>query len=187
MILKVITTPEGIVFSNYEPNPEFNGRTLKDVSEQLKLTPAKTLIELISRLEKCDCSGSIVATSMTEDDIAKLMKWNYTNICSDGSSSGRHPRGYGAFTKVLRTLSPMEEAIHKMTMLSAENVGILKRGLIKPGYYADLVLFDPKTVSDQATIQEPQKVSTGIRSVWVNGVLLTKGGYPGRVIRRGDN
>jgi N-acyl-D-amino-acid deacylase len=193
MILKQITTPEGIVFSNYQPNPEFNGKTLKEVSDQLKLNPAKTLIELIDRLEKCgDCSGSIVATSMEEQDVVKLMQWPYTNICSDGSSSGRHPRGFGAFTRVLRHYVrethalTMEQAIYKMTSLAAKNVGILNRGLIKPGYYADLVLFDPQTVSDQSTIQEPQKLSRGIKTVWVNGVLLKDGLLPGRVIRRGD-
>jgi N-acyl-D-amino-acid deacylase len=167
----------------------------------LKLTPAKALIELIDRLDKCDakgeeCNGSIVATSMDEKDVVKLMQWQYTNICSDGSSYGRHPRGYGAFTRVLKRYVretgalTMEQAIYKMTSLSARNVGILKRGLIRSGYYADLVLFDPNTVGDESTIQEPQKISSGIEHVWVNGVSvysnqLTKSARPGRVIRRG--
>ena len=86
MILKEITTPGGIVFSNYEPNPEFNGKTLKEVADQLRLTPAKALIELIDRLDKCDakgeeCSASIVAMSMDEKDVVELMQWPYTNIC----------------------------------------------------------------------------------------------------------
>jgi len=203
MILKEITTPGGIVFSNYEPNPEFNGKTLKEVADQLRLTPAKALIELIDRLDKCDakgeeCSASIVAMSMDEKDVVELMQWPYTNICSDGSSYGRHPRGYGAFTRVLKhyvretNALMLEQAIYKMTSLSAKNTGILKRGLIKPGYYADLVLFDPNTVGDESTIQDPQKISTGIGHVWVNGVSVysngsTKSARPGRVIRRGDN
>lgn len=203
MILKEITTPEGIIFSNYEPNPEFNGKSLMDVSRELRMSPAKTLVELIDRLDKCDakrgdCGGSIVATSMDEKDVTKLMQWKYTNICSDGSSSGRHPRGYGAFTRVLkhyvrdeRSLT-MEQAINKMTGLSATNIGIQRRGLIREGYYADLVLFDPQTVGDASTIQEPQKVSSGIEHVWVNGREVyskdgTKDVYPGRVIRRGNN
>jgi len=203
MILKEITTPEGIIFSNYQPNPEYNGRSLMDVSKELKLSPAKTLIELIDRLDKCDakgeeCDGSIVATSMDEKDVAKLMQWQYTNICSDGSSSGRHPRGFGAFTRVLkhyvredRSLT-MEQVIYKMTALSAKNMGIQRRGSIKEGNYADLVIFDPQTVGDESTIQDPQKISTGIEHVWVNGVEVftkgaTKGIYPGRVIRRGNN
>ncbi len=202
MILREITTPEGVIFSNYEPNPEFNGRSLKDVAMELKLTPAQALIELIKRLDACDakggeCSGSIVATSMDENDVVKLMQWAHTNICSDGASAGRHPRGFGAFTRVLKhyvsdthALS-IEQAVQKMTVLSATNTGILKRGSVKVGYYADLVLFNPETVADQATIRSPQSVSTGIEHVWVNGKSVyvagkTTGNHPGRVIRRGN-
>lgn len=203
MILKEITTPEGVIFSRYEPNPEFNGKSLKDVATELKLTPARALIELIDRLDKCDakgeeCSGSIVATSMDEKDVIKLMQWQYTNICSDGASEGRHPRGFGAFTRILKhyvreeKALTMEQAIYKMTSLSAKNTGILRRGLIKEGNYADLVLFDGESVGDQSTIQDPQKVSTGVERVWVNGVeVYTKGcatgNFPGRVLRRGNN
>ncbi|HEY5826693.1 MAG TPA: D-aminoacylase [Cyclobacteriaceae bacterium] len=199
-ILKEVTTPEGIIFSNYEPNPEYNGKSLAEVAVLEKQTPERMLIELIKRLDKCDakgeeCDGSIVATSMEEEDVAKLIKWKYTNICSDGASMGRHPRGFGAFTKVLshyvretKTLT-MEEAIYKMTGLAAENLNIQKRGLIKPGYFADLVLFDPATVKDNSTIQNPQQVSTGINNVWVNGVeVYNENGvtkkYPGKVILR---
>lgn len=203
MILKEITTPEGVIFSSYEPNPEFNGKSLKEVATELKLTPARALIELIDRLDKCDakgeeCSGSIVATSMDEKDVIKLMQWQYTNICSDGASKGRHPRGFGAFTRILKhyvreeKALTMEQAIYKMTSLSARNTGILRRGLIKEGNYADLVLFDGESVGDQSTIQDPQKISTGVERVWVNGVeVYTKSGatgsFPGRVIRRGNN
>ncbi len=203
MILKEITTPEGVIFSNYQPNPEYNGKSLKEVADMLKITPAKALIELIDRLDKCDakgeeCDGSIVAASMDEKDIARLMQWQYTNICSDGASSGRHPRGFGAFTRILKyyvreqKVLTLEQAINKMTALSAKNMGIQRRGLIKEGYYADLVLFNPETVGDQSTIQEPQKISQGIEHVWVNGKEVfdntkTTGEHPGRVIRRGNN
>ncbi|HEX8059364.1 MAG TPA: amidohydrolase family protein, partial [Cyclobacteriaceae bacterium] len=143
-----------------------------------------------------DCSGSIVATSMDEADVETLMKWQYTNICSDGNSSGRHPRGFGAFTRMLKHYVrethalTMKQAIYKMTLLSANNLGIQRRGLIKQGYYADLILFDPNTVSDESTIADPHKISTGIKSVWVNGVPVFSNGnttnkLPGRVIRRG--
>lgn len=201
-ILKEVTTPEGIIFSRYDPNHEYDGKSLAEVAILEKKTPEKMLIELIRRLDECDtkgtdCSGSIVATSMDEEDVKKLMKWPYTNICSDGSPSGRHPRGWGAFTKVLRyyvresnTLT-LKEGIHKMTGLAAENLNISKRGLIKSGYYADLVLFDPASVKDHSTIQDPQAVSTGITNVWVNGVEVynEKGvtkKYPGKVILRNN-
>jgi N-acyl-D-amino-acid deacylase len=200
-ILKEVTTPEGIIFSNYEPNPEYNGKSLLEAAAAERKAPAKLLLELIERLAECDresaggCSGSIVATSMSEPDIAKLMNWEFTSICSDGASAGRHPRGYGAFTRVLGHYVREEEAldwetaIYKMTSLSARNLGIERRGLIKPGYYADLVIFDPDVVKDESTIAEPQKVSAGIRKVFVNGVEVfgngqASGKYPGKVILR---
>ena len=159
------------------------------------------LVELIKRIntwEKIndrDASDNILATSMNEEDIKKLMKWPHANICSDGSSSGGHPRGYGAFTRVLshyvrgeKTLS-WQEAIYKMTGLSAKQLGIKNRGIIKQGYYADLVLFNPETVTDRSTIAEPQRISDGMELVWVNGRLVyqnkkTAGIYPGQIIRR---
>lgn len=199
-ILREVTTPDGIIFSSYTPNPEYNGKSLAYAASVEKVAPAKMLIELIRRLDACevkgdDCGGSIVATSMEEADIKKLMQWSHTGICSDGSSSGRHPRGFGAFTRVLtkyvreEKILSMEEAIYKMTHLTAQNLGIEKRGLIKEGYFADLVLFNPTTVTDHASIAEPQKISTGIEKVWVNGVKVFEEGkvtqfFPGKVIRR---
>jgi len=200
-ILKEVTTPEGIIFSNHEPNPAYNGKSLADVAVLLKLSPEKTLIKLIQDLERCqktnaDCSSSIVATSMLEPDIQKIMQWPNTSICSDGASSGRHPRGFGAFTRVLgkyvraNSALSLSQAIYKMATLSANQMNIQKRGAIKPGYYADLVLFNPATVSDQSTIQQPQQTSTGIERVWVNGQTVfvdskATGKRSGRVVRRG--
>jgi N-acyl-D-aspartate/D-glutamate deacylase len=100
----------------------------------------------------------------------------------------------GAFTRILaryvreKKVMPIETAIFKMTSLSAEHVGIIDRGIIAPGYFADLVLFDPKTVMDNATIQNPQAVSTGIEKVWVNGKLTFEkqkatGKLPGTLIK----
>ena len=132
---------------------------------------------------------------MREDDIVKLMKWELANICSDGSTSGLHPRGFGAFTRILsnyvretHALS-LEEAIHKMTALAAENLGVKERGRIKRGFFADMVLFDPVIVKDNATIANPQAISSGIKRVWVNGVEVfstnsTTRRYPGRILLR---
>ena len=201
-ILKNVTTPEGIVFSRYEPQPEYNGKSLAEVAELEHKTPKRMLIELIKRLDDCDkkngeCSGSIVATSMSESDIDKLLHWKHSNICSDGASYGRHPRGFGAFTRILgkyvreKKIYTLTEAINRMTALSAEHLGINKRGIIKPGNYADLVLFDPEMADDRATISDPQAVSTGIVHVMVNGKTVyingkTTAQHPGKVIRRGD-
>lgn len=199
-ILKEIAAPEGIIFSYYQPNTEYNGMSLSEVAVLEKKSPEKMLIELIKRLDDCDkknteCYGTIVATSMDEEDLKKLMQWKYTAFCSDGASSTRHPRGFGAFTRVLshyvrdKKMLSLEEAIYKMTSLTAENLGISKRGQIQIGYYADLVLFDAATVKDNATIQNPQATSTGIQKVWVNGVEVynekgTTKKYSGKVIYR---
>lgn len=135
-----------------------------------------------------------MATSMSEMDISSFLKWPHSNVCSDGSMGG-HPRGHGSFTRVLgryvreQELMPLETAIQKMTSLAAEHVGLKNRGQITPGYYADLVLFDPETVIDHATITESNALSTGIDAVWVNGKMVYQNqavvpNYPGMFIKR---
>jgi len=110
-----------------------------------------------------------------------ILKWPETNLCSDGTSEGGHPRGWGSFTRVLgyyvreQKLLTLEEAIKKLTSLAANHVGIEGRGSILPGYYADLVLFDPLTVKDRASFTSPHLSSTGIEMVWVNGKLVWNG------------
>jgi len=201
LILREITLPEDIILGSYEVKPEYAGKSLAEIATLENKTPARMLVELIAGIDEWEkkndreCQENIMATSMSETDIKKLMKWSHTNICSDGSSAGTHPRGYGAFTRVLGNYVKKEkalnlqEAIYKMTGLSAQQMGIVKRGAIKTGYYADLVIFDPETVSDEATIAEPHKLSSGIETVCVNGVIVFKNNkttelYPGRIIRR---
>jgi len=203
MILKEITLPEDIILSSYEIQPEYEGKSLATIASLENKTPARMLTELIARIEKFEkenkrsCDEGILATSMNETDIKKLMSWPQANICSDGSSFGGHPRGYGAFTKVIghyardEKIFTLQEAVHKMTGLSAEHMGISRRGLIKRGYYADLVLFDAAKVIDQATVGEPHKLSAGIEIVWINGKEVFKNGkttgiYPGAIIKRNN-
>ena len=134
-------------------------------------------------------------SNMQEEDIKALMNWPHSNICSDGALDDMHPRGAGAFPRVLgryvreMELMSLEDAVHKMTGLSAQHMGFKKRGVIRPGAVADLVLFDPETVIDNATPQEPARLSTGISKVWVNGWLVFDEGSetglrPGRFIGR---
>src|SRR5262249_7224144 len=118
---------------------------------------------------------SVIATAMDERDIAKLMAWPETNFCSDGLLNGPHPRGYGAFPRVLgtyvreRRVLTLEEAVHKMTKLAADHMGLTRRGSILPGFAADLVLFDPRLVADRSTPAEPHRLAAGIIRVWTNG------------------
>ena len=142
-----------------------------------------------------DDPDSVLAVSMTESDIGKLMQWEHTNICSDGTDGGGHPRGYGSFPRVLahyvRTKGALDlaSAVHKMTGLSADHMGIQDRGTVAQGMAADLVLFDPERIKDKATIKDPMRRSEGIVKVWVNGQVVytdgkTTGTLPGKVVRR---
>src|SRR3546814_3271839 len=115
---------------------------------------------------------------MDERYIAKFIAWPQANICSDGSLDGLHPRGYGTFPRVLRMyvrekkMLTLEQAVHKMTGLAAQHVGLRDRGRIRVGAAADLALFDPRTVADRATYEKPHALSVGIARVWGNGTRV---------------
>ncbi len=202
-ILREIAKPEGLLIGDFAANRAYEGRTVAEIALMRHEDAASTLMGLIreSLAFERDFPGkggeSVVATSMDEPDIVKLMQWDHTNICSDGSLDGAHPRGFGAFTRVLgryvreQGAMPLEVAIHKMTALSAAHVGLARRGTIAPGMFADLVLLDPATVIDRATPQAPHEVSTGIARVWVNGQTVWMDGKTvrsrsGRALRRQD-
>jgi len=173
--LTEITPPESLLLSNYEANPAYIGKTIQEIADEKGEDPVKTYMGLISESIEKNADETVIGTSMTEPDIQQLMAWSYTNICSDGEGLSLHPRGFGAFPRVLAKyvrevqLFSLEEAIRKMTSLTAENVGISNRGLIAAGYYADLVLLDPELVQDMATVKAPHVPSKGILTVWVNG------------------
>ena len=152
-------------------------------------------MDLITLAKKENGRESIIAVSMIEEDVTTLLKWPFSNLCSDGSSTGLHPRGHGSFTKILRQYVreeksiTLEEAIHKMSGRAALNLRLEKRGFVKAGFFADLVLFDPATVSDHATPENPLALSSGISRVWVNGVEVLNSNtpshrYPGVILRR---
>jgi len=194
------STPGGLLLGHYEPNPSYAGKTVAEISKLRGTDSITTLIDLIRDSEAMrkrtgHSSESVIGTSMVEPDVELIMKWPYTNLSTDGSLDGPHPRGYGAFPRFLgryvreRKVMPLEEAVHRMTSLAAEHMGIKDRGRITPGMFADLVLFDPATVIDRATPAEPHLVSVGIARVWVNGAEVfadgkTTAARPGKVIRR---
>jgi N-acyl-D-aspartate/D-glutamate deacylase len=169
--------------------PSYVGKTFSEVSRLRQKTESMTLMELISEASLFKKENpqypysveAIAAKAMWEEDVHRFVGWSRANICSDGRSGG-HPRGFGAFTKVLRLYVrerkqlTLEEAIHKMTALGAEHIGVKKRGLVRPGYYADLVLFDPDTVSDHSDLTDPKAISSGIERVWINGRLTYRSG-----------
>jgi len=176
------------------------GKTLAEVAEIRRKSPEETVMDLViddySRI-------SVVYFSMSEDNVRKEIALPWMSFCSDGSSqapegvfleSSTHPRAYGNFARLLgkyvreEKVISLEEAVRKLTSLPAGNLNIKKRGTIKPGYYADIAIFDPNTIRDNATFEEPRKYATGMVHVFVNGVQVLKdgehtGAMPGRVVR----
>lgn len=198
--LEELAPPEGILIAQFGPDTSYVGKTMAEIAALRGTDPATTYMALIAESQAWqDSTGrggeSIIARSMTWDDITRLYRWPHTNVSSDGGLRGRHPRGFGSFTRVLGRLVreegvlTWEQAVHRMTGLAAEHAGISDRGVIRPNAYADLVLLDPDRVIDRATPENPNAVSEGIVRVWVNGVAVyeegaTTGEFPGRVIRR---
>lgn len=133
------------------------------------------------------------SSTLHEDNVIRFMTWEHSNISSDELSPG-HPRGHGTFPRVLghyvreKKVMTLEQAVHKMTGLAAKHLGIANRGTLAPGNAADMVLFDPETIIDRATLEKPKALSAGIERVWVNGKLVfqerrTTGVRPGQIIR----
>lgn len=203
--LTELTTAEGMTLSLFAPQPEWVGKTIAEIAQLRGIDTATAYMDLIQQsLDYKKELGAnvsdipievVIGVSMVEDDIDKLMVWPHTNICSDGTLKGGHPRGHGAFPRVLSLYSrekgvlTLPQAIHKMTGLTAQHMGFEGRGVIMVGAYADLVLFDPRLIQDQATMDNPDRVSTGLSKVWVNGQQVYSGGkttglLPGQLVRR---
>ena len=180
--LETVAPADGLRLSWYTPDQTLAGKTIAEIAMARNTDAVTTLIDLVAKAEEPGQSASVMGTSMRGDDIDALLLWPGANICSDGAMDSRHPRGTGAFTRVLRDyvrerkLLTWEAAIHKMTEEAAEHVGITGRGAIRRGLAADLVLIDPATVSDRSTIADPTALSVGIERVWVNGVVVYEKG-----------
>jgi N-acyl-D-aspartate/D-glutamate deacylase len=200
-----LAAPEDMLIPVFEPDPSLAGRTLAEIAAVRGTDPATTLMDLIREAEDLrkgrrfegedDSVESVIAVSMKEADIERLMAWPFIDFCTDGGLDGTHPRGFGSFPRLLgryvreQRVVALEDAIRKMTSQAAANVGLRERGRLEEGSFADLVLFDPATVLDRATAQEPQATSVGIETVWVNGRIVYEDGRPsgrrpGRVLRR---
>lgn len=189
--LTELTTPEGMIISNFKANPEYENLTLAEIALQRDEDPVTTYIELI-RMSQEQPGESIIAKSMDLEDIKSIMNWSNTNLCSDGSSNG-HPRGWGSYPKYInmKTGQSLEAKINKMTLQAAKNLNLENIGEIKEGYFADLVLFNPNTIKDNATFENNALKSDGINFVMVSGEVVyvsqtPTNVYSGRVIKRAD-
>lgn len=196
------TTPGGLRLARYRPNRTYEGKTLRQIAELRGVDSVTALIDLIRDAQKmrADTSitegvESIIATSMTEPDVRRLMQWPHTNFCTDGALLGSHPRGFGSYPRIFgfyvrdsATMS-VEEAVKRASALAAEHMGFTDRGTLAVGKKADMVLFDPRAVADRATPSDPHAVSTGVLRTWVNGREVYRdgratGAKAGRVLRR---
>ncbi len=169
--------------------PEFAGRDLKEVAAELGCSQAEAIARLLP-------AGGIYF-AMDEDDVKRIMAFPDSMIGSDGLPNDEHPhpRLWGTFPRVLGHYSrelglfPLEQAVRKMTSLSAHRFGLKDRGVVRTGAYADLVLFDPKKIIDRATFEKPTQPAAGIALVMVNGRIAWRDGVhtgarAGRALRR---
>ena len=194
--------PERIVlvgFKNEALKP-LTGKTLAEVAQMRGHHPWNTVLDLM--LEDRTRVG-VVFFLMSEDNVRKQLKLPWVSFGSDAASmapegvflkSSTHPRAYGNFARWLgkyvreEKLVPLPEAIRRMTGLPATTLGLQGRGLLKPGMYADVVVFDPATIADHATYEKPHQYAVGVRHVLVNGAAVLKdgehtGALPGRALK----
>jgi N-acyl-D-amino-acid deacylase len=194
--------PEGVLVTGFD-NPELNhfaGRRLDDIAGEMGLSAEETILELIARdRSRVDA----IYFLMDEENVARKVALPWVSFGSDAgtySASGRdldkvvHPRAYGTFVRVLgryvreeQRLS-LAQAIHKLSGLPASRLRLRERGLLKEGFYADLVVFDPDTVADTATFAQPHQIATGVNDVLVNGKTVWRdgratGALPGRFVK----
>jgi N-acyl-D-amino-acid deacylase len=177
------------------------GKTLGEIARLRHTSPEEAAMDLVV---EDDSRVGTVYFLMNEDNLLRQMALPWVSFASDEDTRGidgvflkssAHPRAYGNFARVYaryvrdEKLMPVEEAVRKMTSLPATNLGIARRGMLKESYFADVVVFDPQTIQDHATFENPKQYATGVSEVWVNGVEVIRdgehtGAKPGRVVVR---
>ena len=194
--------PEGTLLVGFM-NPDlrgYTGQTLAEVVEERGTSPQETAMDLViedgSRVQ-------VVYFLMSEENVMKQIAIPWVSFDSDAGSMSpeppfsnfsTHPRAYGNFARLLgkyvreEQVIPLEEAVRKLTSLPAGNLGIAGRGSLEPGYFADVVIFDPETIIDHATYEDPHQYATGMVHVFVNGAQVLAdgehtGALPGQVVR----
>jgi len=190
---------DGIFISSCPTNPSYEGRHIQEISAARGQGPVDAVVDILIETR---LNTDIIEFTMKEENVQLGLKQPFVSICTDASgavsegplSRGKpHPRAYGSFPRVLgryareKGLFSVEEAVRKMTSLPASRLGLSKRGQLKPGYYADVVVFDPLEVCDVATYAQPHQYAVGIPWVMVNGQVVIEngrhtGGLPGRIV-----
>lgn len=184
-----------VLLASTPKHPEREGKTLKYFCDEWGMSERTAAEKIIAE----EGGGAVVVIeTMNEVDVRTVMRHPTTMIGSDGIAAGSrpHPRLYGTFPRVLgryardEKLMSLETAVHRMTGMPAQKFRIADRGLIRAGYFADLVIFDPQSIIDAGTYEDPQRYPAGISHVFVNGTAIVSdgahtGARPGRAIRRG--
>ena len=187
-------------FENEALREKYTGKTLREAAELMGVDPADAAMNLVIE------DGSRVGTVyflMSEENVKKIMQLPFMSFGSDAGAvaaegtvleSMTHPRTYGNFARLLgkyvrdEKVLTLEEAVRKLTSLPAGNLKIDKRGMLSPGFYADVVVFDPDEIRDHATFEQPHQYSTGVLHVLVNGRQVLKdgehtGATPGKFVK----
>jgi N-acyl-D-amino-acid deacylase len=194
-------TPDNVLLISFkhENLKPLQGKTLAQIAQERGKDPLETLLDLLTEDESSIGTAYFITA---EENIRKLVGLPWISFGSDEAAqapegvflkSMPHPRAYGNFARVLgkyvrdEKLFTLEAAIRKMTHLPASNLGLDHRGLLQEGYFADIVIFDPKTIADKATYEKPHQYAVGVKHVFVNGVQVLKdgdhtGAKPGRAL-----
>ncbi|MDQ3242952.1 MAG: D-aminoacylase [Gemmatimonadota bacterium] len=197
-----VESPEQIILVGFRNDSlkHLTGKTLAEVARMRRKSPEETAMDLVVE------DGSRVGTVyflMSEENVRRQLKLPWVSFGSDGGAlasegaflkSNPHPRAYGNVARLLgryvreERIIPLAEAVRRLTSLPAGNLKIARRGTLRPGYFADVVVFDPSRVADHATFDRPHRYATGVAHVFVNGSQVVRNGAhtgttPGRVVR----
>lgn len=187
-------------FRSEELNKLYRGKRLSEIAAHRKKSANETMLDLIVEDRS---TIPCIFFLMKEENVKRMLQLPFVSICSDAGSIANeppynqgnlHPRAYGSFVRLLgrysrdEKLMPLEEAVRRMTSLPASNLKLKKRGSLAVGHFADVVVFDPLTVKDNATFEQPHQYATGVEHVFVNGLQVLKDGehtgiMPGRVVK----
>jgi N-acyl-D-amino-acid deacylase len=195
-------SPERVLLAAFRQDSlkHLTGKTLAEVARLRGTSAEEAAMDLVV-LD--DSRVGTVYFLMSEENLRKQIRLPYMSFGSDAASmapegaflkSNPHPRAYGNFARLLgryvrdEGVITLEEAVRRLTTLPAENFRLRRRGALREGYHADVVVFDPATITDHATFEEPHRYATGVRHVFVNGVAVLRdgdhtGALPGRVVR----
>jgi N-acyl-D-amino-acid deacylase len=195
-------SPDKIVLAGFKTDAlkPLTGKTLAEIARLRGTSPEEAAMDLV--IEDGDRVDAIYFI-MSEDNLRQQLKLPWVSFGSDEASlapegvflkSNAHPRAFGNVARLLgkyvrdERLIPLEDAIRRLSALPAENLKLDRRAALRPGYFADVVVFDPATIQDHATFEQPHQYATGVRDVFVNGVHVLKdgehtGAKPGQVVR----